>query len=155
MCENKAEHGILQMWCNYYEKPITSGHFIYAFRPVIVTDVMSNWPAMNWTADFFKTKYGRTRVTMTTYGVSQPHKMFIIFFQYPDHSQSQIEDGYRKEITFLFSHLLIHFLYSCCGSLAFTIICCIVFTCVVDPWYLQLFADPLPLQLLNLGLYSC
>ena len=51
------------------------------------------------------------------------HKMFIIFFQYPDHSQSQIEDGYRKEITFLFSHLLIHCLYSCCGSLVLTVIC--------------------------------
>ena len=79
-----------------------------------------------------------------------------IFFQYPDHSQSQIEDGYRKEITFLFSHLLIHCLYSCCGSLAFTTFCCIVFTSVVDPWYLQLFADPLPLQFFFiLGLYSC
>ena len=76
------------------------------------------------------------------YKIPAGHK---IFFQYPDHSQSQIEDGYRKEITFLFSYLLIHCLYSCCGSLAFTIICCIVFTCVVDPWYLQLFADPLPL----------
>ena len=79
------------------------------------------------------------------YKIPAGHKIFIIFFQYPDHSQSQIEDGYRKEITFLFSHLLIHCLYSCCGSLAFTTICCIVFTSVVDPWYLQLFADPLPL----------
>ena len=79
------------------------------------------------------------------YKIPAGHKIFIVFFQYPDHSQSQIEDVYRKEITFLFSHLLIHCLYSCCGSLVFTIICCIVFTCVVDPWYLQLFADPLPL----------
>ena len=79
------------------------------------------------------------------YKIPAGHKIFIIFFQYPDHSQSQIEDGYRKEITFLFSYLLIHCLYSCCGSLPFTIICCIVFTCVVDPWYLQLFADPWPL----------
>ena len=63
-------------------------------------------------------------------------KFSLNFFQYPDHSQSQIEDGFRKEITFLFSHLLIHCLYSCCGSLAFTVICCIVFTGVVDPWYL-------------------
>ena len=76
------------------------------------------------------------------------------FFQYPDHAQSQIEDGYRKEITLLFSHFLIHCLYSCCGSLAFTVICCIVFTAVVDPWPLQLFAA-LSLQLLwILGLYS-
>ena len=73
------------------------------------------------------------------------HHHLYMFLPNPDHSRSQIEDGYRKEITFLFSHLLIHCLYSCCGSLAFTIICCIVFTCVVDPWYLQLFADPLPL----------
>ena len=95
------------------------------------------------------------------YKIPAGHKIFIIFFQYPDHSQSQIEDGCRKEITFLFSHFLIHCLYSCCGSLAFTIICCIVFTCVVDPWYLQLFAfivvDPWSLQLLMLSslcLYS-
>ena len=47
----------------------------------------------------------------------------LYFFQYPDHSQSQIEDGYRKEISFLFSHLLSHCLYSCCGSLVFTVIC--------------------------------
>ena len=79
------------------------------------------------------------------YKILAGHKIFIKFFQYPDHSQSQIENGYRKEITFIFSHLLIHCLYSCCGSLAVIIIFCIFFTGVVDPWYLQLFADPLPL----------
>ena len=42
------------------------------------------------------------------YKIPARHKIFIIFFQYPDHSQSQIEDGYRKKITFLFRHLLIH-----------------------------------------------
>ena len=58
----------------------------------------------------------------------------------------------------LFRHLLIHCLYSCCGSLDFTIIFCIVFTGVVDPWCLQLFVDPWSLQLLmlsSLGLYIC
>ena len=79
------------------------------------------------------------------YKIPARHKIYITFFQYPDYSQSQIEDGYRKDITFLFSHLLIHCLYSCCGYLGFTIIFCIVFTGVVDPWYLQLFADPLSL----------
>ena len=62
------------------------------------------------------------------YEIPAGHKIFIIFFEYPDHSQSQIEDGYRKEITFLFSHLLIHCL-----------------TAVVDPWYLELCTDTLPL----------
>ena len=89
------------------------------------------------------------------YKIPAGHKIFIIIFQYPDHSQSQIEDSYRKEITFLSSHLLIHCLCSCCGSLAFTIIFCIVFTGIVDPWHLQLFADSLPLYLLILGLYIC
>ena len=79
------------------------------------------------------------------YKIRTGHKIFIIFFQYPDHSQSQIEDGYRKQIIFLFSHLLIHCLYSCCASLAFTIVFCIVFAGVVAPWYLQLVANPLPL----------
>ena len=59
-------------------------------------------------------------------------KFLLFFFRYSDHSQSQIEDGYRKEIKLLFSHLLIHCPYSCCGSLVFTDICCIVFTAVVD-----------------------
>ena len=56
------------------------------------------------------------------YKIPAGHKIFI-FFQYPDLSQLQIEDGYRKEITFLSSHLLIHCLYCCCGSLVFTVIC--------------------------------
>ena len=58
----------------------------------------------------------------SSYEIPAEHKIFIIFFQYPDHLQSQIEDGYRKEITFLFSHLQIHCLYSCGGSLVFTVI---------------------------------
>ena len=84
-----------------------------------------------------------------------PCKIPARHFQYCDHSQSQIEDGYRKEIIFLLSHLIIHCLYSCCGSLVFTVICCIVFEAVVDPGSLQLFAA-LSLQLFwILGLYSC
>ena len=60
----------------------------------------------------------------------------------------------EKEIPVLFSHLLVHCVYSCCGSLAFTVICFIAFTAVVDPWPLQLYAS-LPLQLLwVLGLNS-
>ena len=70
------------------------------------------------------------------YKIPAGHKIFIIFFQYPDHSQSQIEDGYRKEITFLFSPLSLqllwilglynywlYFLYMCCRSLVFTVVC--------------------------------
>ncbi|KAK3752509.1 hypothetical protein RRG08_032799 [Elysia crispata] len=51
--------------------------------PVIVTDVMSAWPAINWTADFFKKEYGRSRVTMTTCansertGFSVPLEIFL------------------------------------------------------------------------------
>ncbi|RUS85303.1 hypothetical protein EGW08_006950, partial [Elysia chlorotica] len=59
-------------------------HDVYDGKwPVIVTDVMSTWPAMNWTADFFKKQYGRSRVTMTTYanseksGFSVPLEIFL------------------------------------------------------------------------------
>ena len=72
------------------------------------------------------------------YKIPAGHKIFIIFFQYPDHSQSQIEDGYRKEITFLFSHLIKS----------------IVFTAVVDPWPLQLFAVLSLHVLWILGIYN-
>ena len=83
------------------------------------------------------------------YKIPAGHKIFIIFIQYPDHSQSQIEDGYRKEVAFLFSHLLIHCLYSCCGSLVFTVICWSFASIGFDPWSLQL------LMLSSLGLHIC
>ena len=50
------------------------------------------------------------------------------------HNQ-QIEDDYRKEIIFLLSLLLTYSLYSCFGSLAFTIVCWSFVSTVVDPWY--------------------
>ena len=94
------------------------------------------------------------------YKIPAGHKIFIIFFQYPDHSQ--IEDGYRKEITFLLSpfslqllwilglyNYLLYCLYMCCGSLVFTVICWSFAFIVVDPWSLQL------LMLSSLGLYIC
>jgi hypothetical protein len=32
------------------------------FRPVIVTDVVDKWPAMNWSKDFFIQNYGKEKV---------------------------------------------------------------------------------------------
>ncbi|XP_071955126.1 uncharacterized protein [Antedon mediterranea] len=32
--------------------------------PVLITDVMQRWPAINWTTDFFLNSYGEDRITM-------------------------------------------------------------------------------------------
>ena len=34
------------------------------FRPVLITDVVVNWKAMNWTKSFFVNNYGDKRVSM-------------------------------------------------------------------------------------------
>lgn len=34
------------------------------FRPVIVTDVVSTWPARSWTTEFFNITYGNEQVAM-------------------------------------------------------------------------------------------
>ncbi|GFR63221.1 bifunctional arginine demethylase and lysyl-hydroxylase JMJD6-like [Elysia marginata] len=74
--------------------------------PVIVTDVMSSWPAINWTADFFKNKYGKRRVTMTTFansvksGFSVPLKIFLEHL----HMSSPRAWTYLQDEMFLIQH---------------------------------------------------
>ena len=40
-------------------------------RPVVITDVVSSWAAMNWSGEFFYENYGNERVTMKTVNVSR------------------------------------------------------------------------------------
>ena len=48
------------------------------FRPVIVTDVVDKWPAMNWSKDFFIQNYGKEKVMVKLIVVSYlPFHSFI------------------------------------------------------------------------------
>ncbi|GFN74874.1 bifunctional arginine demethylase and lysyl-hydroxylase jmjd6-like [Plakobranchus ocellatus] len=74
--------------------------------PVIITDVMSSWPALNWTIDFFKKKYGRSRVTMTTFansvksGFSVPLEVFLNHL----HVSTETVWTYLQDELFLLQH---------------------------------------------------
>ena len=38
--------------------------FCFVCRPVVITDVVRNWKAMNWTKSFLVSNYGDKRVSM-------------------------------------------------------------------------------------------
>ena len=73
-------------------------------------------------------------------------KFSLFFFQYPDHSQSQIEDCYRKrDNIFIQSFINPLSLELFADPWPLNLFAALSLPAVVDPWYLQLFADPLPL----------
>ena len=41
-----------------------SSIFCFTFRPVVITDILKNWKAMNWTKSFLVRNYGDKRVSM-------------------------------------------------------------------------------------------
>ena len=72
-------------------------------------------------------------------------KFSIFFFNILISHNHKLKMATGKRITCL----SIYCLYSCCGSLVFTVICWSFAFIVVDPWSLQL------LMLSSLGLYIC
>ncbi len=48
-------------------------------RPVVVTDVIPQWDARNWSRDYFNLNYGKERVTMKAVDVSR-QLLFLLFY---------------------------------------------------------------------------
>lgn len=74
--------------------------------PVIVTDVMFQWPAMNWTAEFFNKKYGTSRITMTTYAESEQYGFSTPLKRFLDHLHMSSPSiwTYLQDELFLMQH---------------------------------------------------
>ena len=49
------------------------------FRPVIITDVLTDWKANNWSRDFFMNEYGDQKVVMKAVRVCSLVVFFIIY----------------------------------------------------------------------------
>ena len=53
--------------------------FSMCCRPVIITDAVPDWPASNWTREFFLQNYGKERVVMKAVDVSGRADLCIYF----------------------------------------------------------------------------